>query len=258
MHFHFPFTLVQSIWTLTLAAHLVLLVVLLGRDRARRFAWFTIIIALSTLRLIAGRLLYGRLPQLTLGGIFVVLADLSVIVSILVLIELARQTFRRASRTTWLIWTFLLLAVGGSVLATWGNWPALKTLTPDNLLAWLSLMQLAAQKGSLLTDVITIALGLLIVLFGRRYGAGWRTHPQGIIIGLSTASLAQLVVQILCQAIARSAKPHSMDEYNRIVALRENLFNATNFVTLLVAIWWVACLWLDEPGTSSPATERTE
>ena len=258
MHFHFPFTLVQSIWTLTLAAQLVLLVVLLGRDRAHRFVWFTIAIELATLRLIAGRLLYGRMQQITLGSIFVVLADLAMIVSVLVLVEIARQAFRGAPRRVWLIWTFLLVAAGGVVLATWGTWPAAKSLMPDNLLTWLSLLQLVAQKGALLTDVITVALGLLIVFFGRRYGAGWRTHAQSIMIGLSTASLAQLAVQMIWQSIARSAKPHSMDEYNHIVALRENLFNTTNVVTLLVAIWWIASLWVDEPGGSPAMAETIE
>ena len=41
MHFNFDFSATQILWTLTFAALLVLLVVLLGRDRARRFPWFT-------------------------------------------------------------------------------------------------------------------------------------------------------------------------------------------------------------------------
>jgi hypothetical protein len=53
MHFNFGFTAVQILWTLTFAALLVLLVVLLGRDRARRFPWFTASIVLLTLRLLS-------------------------------------------------------------------------------------------------------------------------------------------------------------------------------------------------------------
>jgi hypothetical protein len=257
MHFHFPFTIVQVIWTLTLAAHLVLLVVLLGRERAHRFFWFTFSIAIVSLRMIASRLLYGRLPQVTLAGIFIVLADISTIVSILVLLEIARRAFGRAGRRIWIVWSVLLLAVGGVVLATWGRWPALKTLVPDTLLAWLSLLQLIAQKGALLTDVITVSLGLLIVLFGRLYGAGWRSHPQRIIIGLSTASLGQLAVQIIWQLIATAAKPRSMPEYERIVGLRENLFNANSVISLIVAIWWVVSLWLDEPGPGRASEDVT-
>jgi hypothetical protein len=248
MHLNFDFTAVQILWTLTFAAHLVLLVVLLGRDRARRFPWFTTAIALVALRLIASRLLFGRLPQLTLGAIFVILADVSAMVSFLVLVELARRVFGSARRTLWIFWGLVLLAIGGVVLATWGHWPAWKTINPTTWMAFLSLLQMFAQKGGLLTDVLTVTLGILVVSFGRRYGAGWRSHAQQIMIGLSTASLAQLAVQVIWQVIAKTAKPHSMAEYDRIVGLREKLFNGNSVVYLAVAIWWIVCLWIDEPG----------
>jgi hypothetical protein len=253
MHFHFPVTPVQILWTLTLATHLVLLVVLLGRDRTRRFFWFTTAIALATLRLIASRLLYGRLPQMTLGGIFVVLADVAMIVSLLVLFEIARRAFGRAGRRARLTWTLTLFLIGGLVLATYGHWPASKTIVPGNLLAWLSLLQLFAQKGDLLVDVLTILLGLLVVVFGRRYGAGWRSHTQRIIIGLSAASLAQLSVQVIWGLIAASARPHSREEYERVIGLRDNLFNGSSAVYLAVTIWWIVCLWIDERGGAEPA-----
>ena len=41
-----------------------------------------------------------------------------------------------------------------------------------------------------------------------------------------------------------------MAEYEHIVNLRENLFNANSVVYLVVMIWWIACLWIDEPGTA--------
>ena len=110
-----------------------------------------------------------------------------------------------------------------------------------------------AQKGGLLTDVLTVTLGILVVSFGRRYGSGWRSHAQQIIIGLSTASLAQLAVQAIWQVIASTAKPHSMAEYERIVGLREKIFNANSVVYLAVAIWWIVCLWIDEPGSAETA-----
>jgi hypothetical protein len=248
MHLNFDFTAVQILWTLTFAAHLVLLVVLLGRDRARRFPWFTSAIALVALRLIASRLLFGRLPQLTLGTIFVILADVSAVVSFLVLVELARRVFGSARRTLWIFWSLALLAIGGLVLATWGHWPAWKTINPTTWIAFLSLLQMFAQKGGLLTDVLTVTLGILVVSFGRRYGASWRSHVQQIMIGLSTASLAQISVQAIWQVIAKTAKPHSMAEYDRIVGLREKLFNGNSVVYLAVAVWWIVCLWIDEPG----------
>lgn len=251
MNFHF--TPVQIIWTLTFAAHLVLLVVLLGRDRVRRFRWFTISIALVALRLVSSRLLYNRLPQLTLGAVFVVLADLSVIVSLLVLLELARRAFGSARRRLSLAWIVAFVLIGGTVVATWGHWPAWKTLVPMTTMVFLSLLQLFAQKGGLLVDVLTVLLGILMVSIGSHYRVGWRTHTQRIMIGLSTASLAQLAVQIVWQIIAKTAKPHSMVEYEHVVNMRENLFNANSVVYLAVTIWWIACLWMDEPGRGETA-----
>jgi hypothetical protein len=250
MHFNFDFTAVQVLWTMTFAAHLVLLVVLLGRDRIRRFPWFTTAIVLVTLRLLTSRLLFGRLPQLTTSAIFIVLADLSSIVGLLVVVELARRAFARAPRRAWLIGTLVLLALGGCVAALWGKWPAWKTLAVDTPMAVLGVMQLIAQKTGLLVDVLTVALGLLVVLFGRRYGAGWRSHAQQIVIGLSTASIGQIAVQAIWQLIAKTAAPHSMAEYQRVVGLREKLFNGNSVVYLLVLIWWIVCLWIDEPGTA--------
>ena len=251
MNFHF--TPVQIIWTLTFAAHLVLLVVLLGRDRVSRFRWFTISIALVALRLVSSRLLFNRLPQLTLGIVFVILADISVVVSLLVLLELARRAFGSARRRLSIAWILAFLVIGGIVVGTWGHWPAWKTLTPMTTMIYLDLLQLFAQKGGLLVDVLTVLLGVLMVSIGSHYRAGWRTHTQRIMIGLSTASLAQIAVQVIWQVVAKSAKPHSMDEYNRIVNLRENLFNANGVVYLVVLIWWIACLWIDEPGKAEPA-----
>jgi hypothetical protein len=250
MHLNFAFNAAQIIWTLTFAAHLVLLVVLLGRDRARRFPWFTTAIALVALRLVSTRLLFGRLPQIELGRIFVVLADISAIVGFLVVVELFRMAFNRAPRKFFLYAAASVLAVAGVVLAIWGPWPAWRTLKPTTPMAVLGIMQLFAQKAGLLVDISTVALGLLVAMFGRRYGAGWRGHAQRIAIGLSTASLAQLAVQIIWQAIAKTAAPHSMDEYQRVIGLREKLFNANSVIYLLVTIWWIACLWIDEPGTT--------
>jgi hypothetical protein len=254
MHLNFAFTTIQILWTLTFAAHLVLLVVLLGRDRMRRFPWFTAGIVLMALRLVSSRLLYGRLAPITMSTIFIVLADLSAIIGFLVVVEMARRAFGRVQRRAWIIWTLVLLALGGGVLAAWGPWPAWKTIVLNTRIEMLGLMQLLAQKTSLLVDVLTVALGLLVLLFGRRYGAGWRSHVQQIVIGLSTASMAQLALQVIWQIVARTAVPHSMAEYQQIVGLREKLFNANNVVYLVVLVWWIVCLWIDEPG-AAPATE---
>jgi hypothetical protein len=124
-------------------------------------------------------------------------------------------------------------------------------------------MQLVAQKGDLLVSLLTVGLGLLVVLFGRRFQAGWRSHTQQIAIGLSTAAMAQLAVQGTWLRIALRAAPKTEAEFERIMGLREKLFNANGAVYLAVLVWWIVWLWMDEPGTavaaeipSAPAAEE--
>jgi len=251
MHFNFGFTTVQTLWTLTFAALLVLLVVLQGRDRVRRYPWFTASIALVAMRLLSSRLLFGRLPAITLSAVFITLADLAVVAALLVLVEVARRAFHGAQRRTWLVGVLVPLAVGAAVLYFWGPWPDRKTLTADSYLAILRLMQLGAQKGELLVNVLTIEVGVLVVLFGRRFQAGWRSHTQQIAIGLSTAAIAQLAVQGIWQVIALKAAPQTQAEYEHILGLRDKLFNSNSVLYVAVLVWWIVCLWRDEPGTGN-------
>jgi hypothetical protein len=255
MHFNFNFTAIQTIWTLTFAALLVLLIVLLGRERIQRFPWFTASIVLLALRLLTSKLLFGKLPQMTLSEIFIVLADVLAVVSVMVVVELARQAFAGAPRNQWIANTAGAVVVAGAVVAFWGPWPAWKTLTADSQIAQLRLMQLAAQKLDLLTNVVTIELAALVVLFGRRFGAGWRSHTQRILIGLSTAAIGQLAVLGILQLIALRAAPHSQAEYEKLIGLREKLLNANGVLYVAVVLWWIVSLWIDEPGANAGVAE---
>jgi hypothetical protein len=205
------------------------------------------------LRLLTSRLLFGRLPGLTLNGIFITLADVAALVGLLVVVEMARRAFHGAERRTWIVGTLASLAVGAVVLYFWGPWPPLKSLAADSFLAILRLMQLAAQKTDLLLNVLTVELGLLVVVFGRRFKADWRSHTQQIVIGLSTAAIAQLGVQGIWQAIAMKAAPQTQAEYEHILGLRDKLFNANSAVYVAVLAWWIVCMWRDEPGTKVEA-----
>jgi hypothetical protein len=250
MHFNFHFTAVSILWTLTFAALLVLLVVLMGRDRLRRFPWFTASIVLVALRLLSNRLLHDKLPPMTMGAIAISLADISVVVGLIVLVEMARRAFRKAGTAAWAGWTLVLLALGGVVVWKWGPWPPMKAIAFDTTIARLQFMQLFAVKTGLLVDVLSIALGLLVVACGQRYGAGWHSHVQRIMIGLSTASIAQIGAQGIWEIIARHTTLHSREEYEHVMALQGKLLNTNSAVYVIVLIWWIVCLWIDEPGSA--------
>jgi hypothetical protein len=256
MHFDFHFTAVQILWTLTFAGQLVLLVVLLGRDRARLYPWFTVGIVLMALRLLASRLLSGRMAPITLNTIFIVLADLAAIAGLLIVVEMGRRAFAFLRRGFWWAGALVMLVVGCAILAAWGPWPAWKTLTADSFLADLRLTQMGAQKLDLLVDLLTVELGVLVIALGRRFGTGWSSHTQRLVIGLSTASLAQLTTEVILQLIIKAATPiHSQAEYDRLVGLRDKMLNASGAVYVAVLVWWIIVLWLDEPGAANGAEQ---
>jgi hypothetical protein len=251
MHFNFDFSAEQVLWTLTFAALLVLLVVLLGRDRARRFPWFTASIAMMGLLLLTEQLLLSRLPRITGAEIYWVLSFLDVAIGLLVLVELARRSFRGVGKLGWTIGTVVMLAIGATVLVFWGPWPAWKTLTGTSELALIRLLQLAVDKGSSFSSVLTIELGLVITLVGRRFGAGWHSHAQRIVIGLSTVALGQLTLLATLRAIGTHTHIHSQADYERVMGMRDKLIHGNNVLFLCVIAWWIACLWIDEPGAQT-------
>jgi hypothetical protein len=260
MHFNFDYSATQILWTLTFAATLVLLVVLLGRDRAKRFPWFTASIATVALLLLTEQLLLSRLPRMTGTEIYWTLSSLNVAIGLLVLVELARRSFPGLGKLGWIVGTLAMLAVGAAVLVMWGPWPAWKTLTATSEVETLRVMQLAADKGTLLSSVLAIELGLVITLLGRRFGAGWHSHAQRITIGLSTAALGQLTVRGTLQAIGMHTHVSTPSDYDRVIGVRDKLIHGNNVLFLCVTAWWIASLWIDEPGAASrdASTAETE
>jgi hypothetical protein len=258
MHFNFDFSARQVIWTLTFASQLVLLVVLLGRDRARRFPVFTAGIAIYALQLMAQVLLSTRMPMLSLQEIFIPVGILMVVIGILVLVEVARNTFAGLKPSLWIANTIGLLVVAGGIMAFWGPWPHLNEIGWTTVLDKLRLSSLVAQKGDLLVNLLGVELGLTVLIFGRRFKAGWRHHAQIIMIGLSTAALASIAVQATWQIIAHSVHPTSREEYQHIMSLGNKLMTGNSVVYLVVLVWWIVCLWLDEPKAATveavPAT----
>lgn len=262
MHFHFDFSARQVLWTLTFAAQLVLLVVLMGRDRMRRYPWFTTAIVVSAVQLMAEVLLVGRLAMLPLQEILITLADLGVIVNLLVLVEVARRAFAGAKRSLWIVNAVGLLVVACGIMAVWGPWSK-KDLVWDSTIAKLHLMGFAAQKGILLVALLTIGLGLLVVIFGRHFKAGWRSHTQMIAIGLSTAAASIVALQVMLDQlraaalqIIQAAQPDARQQIQHIFDLAKKLQNANEAIYIAALLWWIVWLWLNEPGT--PAVAATE
>lgn len=253
----------QILWAFVLAAHLVLMIVLLGRERISRFPWFTASIALSAVRLIADHLLHGKLTTVAFYWESYSGSILQAIVGVMVLIELCRHVFSsgRAGKILkgkgWIGGVLVTVPIAFAVAALWDmglSWATMKA-DPQHLPLYIDLY--IALKSQLFIAVLTVEVGVLLQLFGGRFGARWRGHDQQIVLGLSTVSLTVLAVQATTDIVKHNVHLTSRDQYEHIVQLFENLDNGRFAVWLLALIWWIIWLWQDEPG-AQPAGEMAE
>jgi hypothetical protein len=100
-------------------------------------------------------------------------------------------------------------------------------------------------------------VGLLIIVLGARFSGGWRTHSQRIMIGLSTASIAQIGFQAAWESIIHNVRAnpgmiHSMADQQRLIGLGDKMTNANEMIMILCVVWWIVMLWMDEPGKAAP------
>jgi hypothetical protein len=245
----------QVLWALVLAAHLVLLVILLGRERNVRFPWFTAAIGVSSIHLIADHLLSGKLTTVAFYWQSYSAVLIGSILGVLVLVELSRQVFAsgraglKLTSGAWIGWTLGLIIIAGNVVWFWGPWPSMTALKSNPQQLPILLLVLTGIKSELFLALLTVMVGLLLRIFGKRFGFGWRSYPQQIALGLSTYSLGFLAVLGITDYIKRTVHLTSRDQYDHIVKLFAKLDNARFALWAVVLIWWCVWLWLDEPDT---------
>jgi hypothetical protein len=251
------------LWALVLAAHLVLMIVLLGRERIRRYPWFTASIALSAVRLIADHLLHGKLTTVAFYWQSYSGSILQAILGILVLVELCRHVFSggRAGKILkgkgWIGGILVTVPIAIAVAAFWDmgiSWAAMKA-DREHLALYMDLY--LALKSQLFIAALTVEVGVLLQFFGRRFGAKWRSHDRQIALGLSTMYLALLAVQATTDIVKHNLHLTSREQYEHIVQMFANLDNGRFAVWLIALVWWIIWLWRDDPD-ALPAGEMAE
>jgi len=146
----------------------------------------------------------------------------------------------------------VVLCIAVAAVWAWGPWPSRASLNAQPAIRPILLMQLLATKSQLLAAMLTIEVALLIRIFGRRFGFGWKSHAQQIALGLSTNAICVVALQVISDVIKRSLHFHSREEMaagiQRLEHLFANLDNARFALWVIVLIWWIAWLWRDEDG----------
>jgi hypothetical protein len=245
----------QFLWAMVLAAHFLLLIVLMGRERAARFRWFTAWVALAAIILVANHMLHGKLTTVAFYWQTYSALAIESILGIMVLIELARKIFSSGrsglilKANGWIGWTMVTVAIAIAAVWAWGPWPTRAALQAEKDQLPLLIVILIGMKGQLLVSILIVEAALLFRTFGSRFGFGWRSHAQQIALGLSTNALAFLAAQGITDAISHAAHPKSRLEYDHLVHLVTNIENGRTVVWFLALVWCIVWLWRDEPGS---------
>jgi len=241
-----------------LAGHLILLVVLMGRDRVRLFPWFTALTVASTLELLAEHLLNDKLT--TLATYWVNFSAMIVVwvLGVLVLVELSRRIFSSGKAGLilkprgWGGWS--LVTVGLALLAVWfwGPWPTWQALQmeykTEPVQFKIMILVLTATRGQMVLAILTVEVVLLFAIFAKRFGFDWRTHPRQIALGLVVNALGILSISGIAEYLKHYRDLSNPEVLRQSQALVENAEKGRHILGVLVLAWWIVCLWKDKPG----------
>jgi hypothetical protein len=203
-------------------------------------------------------MLTNRISMIPLETIFIVLADLTAVISVLVMIEVARRAFSGANSKAWIVGSVATVLVAAAVAVFSTRWPQMQSLAVNSFLGVLRLLQLAAQRIEMLAEVLAVETGLLVVILGRKFKAGWRSHVQSIAIGLAAVALATLAEQAYLQYLSTRVQITSSEQYQSLMKLVTWLVDGNQVFYIVALIWWIVWLWRDEPSAAPVETPAAE
>jgi hypothetical protein len=208
------------IWAMGILGDLLILIVLFARRRFLRLPWFTLLIAFHFL-VAVGLKVASRLSGHEVSGLTATIIDSTdVLLQCAVLAELTWIALRPVSGLRRLIPPLLLIA--GVVIVLRFAPPAHHSLRDDLVL-----------MHTLLT-VLRLEWALVLVFLLRTLQLSWRSHVAAISFGLGVFSANQLA------ADGFFATGHEISDYLSSPFSRISVY-------LLVLLWWLVTLWLDEP-----------
>lgn len=217
-----------AFWAAGLTAHILLLIVLLARHRAKTFPVFTTLIAVNVLNATVLYEVAQRGSQHTYLVAYFAFAILDLVLQLSVTYELARHVFcptgtwARDIRKGFLMLVLVSLAIA-LVLACLPS-PQEKTV-----------LGMLLDRGNLFSSALQCELFVGMIAFSSTANLPWNTHVARIAQGLGFYSL----VGLLTEAGHNILTPNTM-AYDSLTYLRMSTY-------LFCASYWIVMLWLPAP-----------
>lgn len=223
-----------SLWGAGLAAHLLLLLVLVVRGHARRFPWFTALIVFYLLRSVIPQLPMTRhLDQGSYVRLFWGFELGDILLRVLVLAELVWHAFKdsRVSRGRIVAWSVVAVAASAVPTVLMGPLPA-------------SQIWAAFAKGNLLAAFLSLALLAALIATRRTTGLSWRSAVSRIAHGMAFYAFVFLALEALRLWAPGAASPHGGQ---RVAYFHYWMQLSAAGAYLLTIVYWAVGLWFAAP-----------
>jgi hypothetical protein len=233
-------TLQSSVWMAGLVAHLLLLLILVVRDRVARFPLFAALIVFYIARTAIPQMAFTHtLSQTAYVWLFWSFEIGDVALRALVLGELLWHAFRgtQVQPLRVVAWSAVAVALSAALAVIAGPM--------QKILIW-SIF----AKGNVAVAILSlVALGALIFT-RRRTGLAWHSHEIAVGGGLAFYALVFLVLQGMRLWGAGPASPHGGEHMS---LLRHWMQASAAIAYLAVVFFLMVSLWLDDRPKSVPA-----
>jgi hypothetical protein len=217
------------LWAASFLGNVVLLAVLLIKQRWKQFPVFSILIGDFVVETIALFFIYRYSSLHWYAIIYWTTFTLDFLLQVALVFEMARIVLRPTG--TWVKdarATFFLWGATGAAVALALTY-AVHPVAPSSLVAW-------EVRAYLFTSLLFCELFFAMMLAAQRLGLAWRSHVMGLGQGLTAWALATMLV-------------HAAHTY--FGAVDKHVFNTLEHIRIMVyisaTIYWSISFWLPEP-----------
>ena len=229
-------------WAAGLFAHIVLLVVIAARHRAKMFPFFTTLIAANIVKTITLYLVALHGTRYSYRVTYSSLTAVDLVLQLCVVYEVALHVFRPTKRWAPDVMRGFVIVVVASITVAAGLTSLAETPATSRLTAVLI-------RGNFFSSALMSELFAGMIVLSVTVGLPWKPHAARIAQGLGFYSL----VTILTEA------GHNIIGIERSSRLSGDL-NLLRIATYLICVmYWIVMLWRDAPAPRElPAQMRNQ
>ena len=220
------------IWASSFASNLVLLLVLIIKERWRRFPFFTAWIVFQVLLTITLFVLYRLGENALYSEVYWSTGAIDFLLQLCIIVEMSRIVLRPAG--IWIYSTrkrFILLAVSGTLFAI----AATFILHPEAHTS----VEVWEMRADLFTSLMFIEVFLAMMGTANKLGLRWSTHVMKLGQGLLAWATVGVVVDALHTLLGRYRWFSALDDVRSIV-------------WVVAATYWIFGFWKPERESKAP------